>query len=365
MKVLIVSNTAWSILKFRLGLVLALQQAGWEVTALAPADGYTASLPCEFIPLEFTRSGTDPFGDLRLLRRLRVLYREMAPAVVLHFTSKPNIYGSIAAGQLGIPSIANITGLGSAFLGAGPVAWIQGLLYRYALPFARGVFFQNPDDRLLFLQRGMVSPDKAALLPGSGIDLAEFSPRPAPSGGRFAFLMIARLIRDKGIHEYVEAARSLRARGIDVECRVVGFLDEGNPTGVKAGELEHWAEEGVLTFLGRRDDVREEIARAGCIVLPSYREGTPRSLLEAAAMARPIITTDVAGCRWVVEDGQTGMLCKAGNSRDLAEKMELLLRLAPAERERLGRNGRAKMEREFGEQIVVRKYLEALQKVIA
>jgi glycosyltransferase involved in cell wall biosynthesis len=227
------------------------------------------------------------------------------------------------------------------------------------------VFFQNPDDRLLFIRRGLVPPDKVELLPGSGIDLAEFSPRPAPSGDRFAFLMIARLIRDKGILEYVEAARSLRARGIDADFRVVGFLDDGNPTSVKAAELERWTEEGTISVLGRRDDVREEIARAGCVVLPSYREGTPRTLLEAAAMGRPVITTDVPGCREVVEDGQTGLLCRAGDSRDLAEKMELLLGMAPAERERLGRNGRAKMEREFGEQIVVDRYLGALRKVTA
>jgi glycosyltransferase involved in cell wall biosynthesis len=365
LKLLVVSNTAWSIRKFRLGLVRGLQSHGCDVTAVAPADTDTASLPCEFIPIQLDRSSTNPVEDLRLFGRLKSLYRLLAPDAILHFTSKPNIYGAVAAGRLGIPSIANITGLGSAFIGGGPVAEVQRQLYRYALRFPRVVFFQNPEDRQMFVRRGLVHPDRAELLPGSGIDLTEFSPRPGPHGGRFVFLMIARLILDKGIREYVEAARILLARGVDAECRVVGFIDERNPSGVKASEFQAWIDEGAITFLGRRNDVREEIARAGCVVLPSYREGTPRTLLEAAAMARPIVTTDVPGCREVVEDQQTGLLCRPGDSQDLAEKMDRLFRLSPAERVRLGRNGRAKMEREFNEQIVVARYLEALRKVVA
>jgi glycosyltransferase involved in cell wall biosynthesis len=195
------------------------------------------------------------------------------------------------------------------------------------------------------------------------VDLQAFTPRPLPSNERFAFLLIARLLRDKGIHEYVEAARRLKAGGADVECRLVGHLDSGNPSAVDEGSLARWTAEEVIEYRGARDDVREEIALADCVVLPSYREGTPHTLLEAAAMARPLIASDVPGCRQVVEDGVNGFLCRARDSADLAARMSRMLDTPEAERRAMGLRGRAKMQKEFDEGLVVRAYLEALREL--
>jgi glycosyltransferase involved in cell wall biosynthesis len=361
--VVLASNSAWSLLKFRLGLIRTLQDQGLRVIALAPRDGSEERLPCECFPIRVNRSGTNPLEDLALLRELRRQYRGLRPVAALHFTSKLNIYGALAARWLRIPSIGNITGLGSAFLGGGPVAWIQQRLYRFALSGVQRIFFQNPEDLRLFTGRRLADPSRSRLIPGSGVDLQAFSPRPLPPNERFVFLLIARLLRDKGIHEYVEAARRLKAGGADVECRLVGHLDSGNPSAVDEGSLARWTAEGVIEYRGARDDVREEIALADCVVLPSYREGTPHTLLEAAAMARPLIASDVPGCRQVVEDGVNGFLCRARDSADLAARMSRMLDTPEAERRAMGSRGRAKMQKEFDEGLVVRAYLEALREL--
>lgn len=358
--VLVVANTAWSIFNFRSGLLEALRAAGYRVTAVAPEDGYESCLPCEFTPVRLNRKSINPFEDLRFAGELRRIYRRLRPFAVLHFTSKVNIYGTLAARGLGVRCIDNISGLGSAFLGGGLVAGIQKLLYRLSLRHAYRVFFQNPDDADHFVRRRLVFPSRIGLLPGSGINLQRFRPRPKPPAVPFNFLLIARLLRDKGIYEYVEAARSLKARYPAVEFRLVGFHDDLNPSAVRREEMERWVREGAVNFLGRREDVRGVIAEADCVVLPSYREGTPRTLLEAAGMARPIVTTDVPGCRQVVEDGVTGFLCQVRDAADLADKMEAMIHLDPADRERMGLRGRRKMEREYDETLVTRRYLEAL-----
>ncbi len=362
--IVIASNTSWSILNFRLGLIEALAGEGFDVAALAPADAHTPRLPCRSVSIRMDRGGKNPFSDLLFLHRLKCAYRSLQPTAILHFTPKINIYGSIAAHGLGIPGIVNITGLGTGFLGGGPVALVQQELYRFALRFPDTVFFQNADDHRLFLDRRLVEAQQAELLPGSGIDLDRFAPCESASGRRFAFLMIARLMRDKGIYEYIEAARILKQAGLPADFRVIGYLDEGNPTSVSRGELECWIGEGTIEYLGRRNDVRDEIARADCVVLPSYREGTPRSLLEAAAMARPLITTRAPGCREVVEDGLTGYLCGVRDGTDLAEKMKAMVGLSCQERHEMGARGRAKMERSYDEKIVIRKYIAALRRIV-
>ena len=368
MKILISVNTAWNLVNFRSGLIGALVAQGHEVIAAAPDDVYAprlAAMGCRFVPLPMHNGGTHPGRDALLLwRYLRLLARER-PDVYLGYTVKPNVYGSLAARWLRIPVINNIAGLGAVFIKGGWLVRLVRWLYRMALAHSAKVFFQNRDDRQLFVAGGLVRSEVTELLPGSGIDLTKFAVTPLAAingaAGKFRFLLIARMLVDKGVGEYVEAARLLRQRYPQLECCLLGFVDVQNPAAVSRAQMDAWVSQGYVKYLGVSDDVRTEIAAADCIVLPSYREGTPRTLLEAAAMGRPVIATDAVGCRDVVDDGQNGYLCKVRDAADLAEKMERMLNLTPEQRQQMGLYGRLKMGREFDERIVIEKYLDAIR----
>jgi glycosyltransferase involved in cell wall biosynthesis len=370
MKIIICLNTAWNLLNFRAGLIRALVAAGHEVVAVAPDDKYAASLNalgCRFVPLHMENGGTNPAQDALLTWRFVRLFARERPDVYLGYTVKPNVYGSLAAHMLRIPVINNIAGLGAVFIKDGWLVRVVRWLYRMALKRSAKVFFQNDDDRQLFISGGLVRAEVTELLPGSGIDLNRFTPAATTAvhdvNTKFRFLLIARMLRDKGVGEYVEAARLLRQRWPQAEFCLLGFVDVQNPSAISRAEMDAWVAEGVVNYLGVSDDVRAQIATADCVVLPSYREGTPRTLLEAAAMARPIITTDAVGCREVVDDGVNGYLCRVRSAADLAEKMEQILLLSPDQRSEMGQRGRAKMEAEFDEQIVIKKYLTAISEI--
>jgi len=366
-KVMIVLNAAWNLVNFRSGLIRALVAEGYEVVAVAPTDKYAEELPalgCRFIPLPMDNKGTHPGRDLLLLARFVRLLLVEKPDVYLGYTVKPNVYGSIAAHALGIPVINNIAGLGTVFIKGGWLNRVVRGLYRLALSRSATVFFQNGDDREMFVSGGLVKAAVTDRLPGSGVDLIRFGPVPLPNGSPLRFLLIARMLKDKGVVEYVEAARTLRVRGIDAEFCLLGFLDVQNPTAISRAQMDAWVGEGCVRYLGVSDDVGSEIARADCVVLPSYREGTPRSLLEAAAMARPIVTTDSVGCRDVVDDGVSGYLCQPRDADDLAEKMARIAALSPESRTAMGASGRAKVMREFDERIVIGKYLDAIERAL-
>lgn len=365
---MIALNTAWNLVNFRTGLIQALVSQGYEVIAVAPDDEYASKLSalgCRYIPLSMGNKGTHPGRDLLLLWRFLRLMRKERPDVYLGYTVKPNIYGSLSAHALGIPVINNVAGLGTVFIKGG---WLNQLvrgLYRVALSRSRKVFFQNEDDRQMFIRNGLVVESVADRLPGSGIDLEKFVPLPLPGESRVRFLLIARMLWDKGVGEFVDAARILKQRGLGADFCLLGFLDVQNPAAISRSQMEEWVAEGVVRYLGVSDDVREEIAQADCIVLPSfYREGTPRTLLEASAMGRPIVTTDSVGCRDVVDDGVNGFLCRPRDSSDLADKLTRVFAMFPAAREAMGRRGREKVEREFDEQIVIDKYLDAIASIL-
>jgi len=371
MKVIICLNTAWNLVNFRAGLICALVAAGHEVVAVAPDDKYAAGLNvlgCRFIPFHMENGGTNPVQDALLTWRFVRLFARERPDVYLGYTVKPNVYGSLAAHMFRIPVINNIAGLGAVFIKGGWLVRLVQWLYRMALKRSAKVFFQNDDDRQLFINGGLVRAEVTDLLPGSGIDLKIFTPVPAPLGpnisSTFRFLLIARMMRDKGVCEYVAAAKSLRQRWPLAEFCLLGFVDVQNPAAISRAEMDAWVAEGVVNYLGVSDDVRIQISTADCVVLPSYREGTPRTLLEAAAMACPIITTDAVGCREVVDDGVNGYLCKVRDAGHLADKMEKMLTLSPEQRSEMGRRGRAKMEAEFDEQIVIKKYLAAIERAV-
>ena len=312
--------------------------------------------------------GTNPLKDALLLWRFLLYFFKERPDDFLGYTVKPNVYGSLAAHMLRIPVINNIAGLGAAFIRGGTVMRIVSWLYRTALSRSDKIFFQNDDDRQLVVSRGLVRADMTALLPGSGIDLHRFTLAPLPvtsaQNKKIRFLLVARMLRDKGVGEFVEAARLLRQRWPQAEFCLLGFVDVKNPAAISREEMDDWVDEGIVNYLGESDDVRSQITAATCIVLPSYREGTPRSLLEAAAMGRPIITTDAVGCREVVDDGVNGYLCTVRDAADLAEKMERMLTLSHDQRAEMGKRGRAKMKAEFDEKIVIKKYLEAISTAI-
>jgi glycosyltransferase involved in cell wall biosynthesis len=334
--------------------------------------------------------GTHPGRDFGLFLRFLSLLRRERPAVFLGYTIKPNVYGGLAARLLGIAAINNVAGLGTAFVRDTWLTRVVEGLYGVGLSGAKKVFFQNDEDRALFLARRLVRPDVIERLPGSGVDTKRFAPElfpchPDPRHHRedgnvdsrirgnygdvglrpFRFLLSARLLWDKGVGEFVEAARQLLQEGVAAEFQLLGFLDVENRSAVARKNVEAWEREGLVRYLGTVDDVRPMIAQADCIVLPSYyREGVPRSLLEAASMAKPIITTDAVGCRDVVSDGVNGYLCRPRDAKDLARRMRQMMALSPEERRKMGLAGREKMTREFDENIVIGRYLETIQEIL-
>ena len=362
-KILISSNGAWNLANFRRPVIERLVAAGYEVVAAAPADGHERSLEAlgaRFSPLLMRAAGTSPVDDSRLLLQYITLLRAERPAYFLGFTAKPNIYGSLAARITGVPTIATISGLGSAFLKGGLLGRLVLGLYRAALAKAQAVVFQNADDRDLFVERHIARPDQARLVAGSGIDLDRFAPVPLPAGDGFTFLLIARLLRDKGIVEFVEAARQLRVDYPNARFQLLGGPGGDNPSAVPEADLARWAAESIVERLGVSDDVRPAIAAADCVVLPSYREGLPRSLLEGAAMGRPLIASDVPGCRDVVDHQVNGLLCEVRSAVSLAAAMRRMIDLPLGDRVAMGMAGRHKVAAEYDQRLVADFYLSEI-----
>ena len=362
--VFLISNTSWNIFNFRAALIRALIRAGHRVTAVAPEDEYSdrvRSLGCGYKPIPMDNAGTNPGKDLVLLFRFRQLFRQEKADIILTYTVKPNVYGTLAAWTVGVPTICNVTGLGTAFLRRNWLATIVSALYRFALHRACHVFFQNADHYEQFATTRLTPVARSSLIPGSGVNTEYFSP--CDQGYRerretFRFLLFGRLMLDKGVGEYVEAARELRTRYPKSEFWLMGFVDVANRSAIKMKDIQAWNAEGTIQFIPATDDVRPAIAECDCVVLPSYTEGMPRSLLEAGAMGKPMIATDVPGCRDVVKNGETGFLVRPRDSRDLADKMARLLVMPAEDRARMGQKARRRMVEEFDERIVLKRYLE-------
>ena len=364
--VIIAANAAWNLVNFRSGLIAALLADDYDVVAAAPPDpraqALLHALGARFAPVPIDSKGVSPARDLRTMLAFARLFRAERPLCMLGYTVKPNVYGSLAARACGVPVINNISGLGTAFIAKTWLTPVVERLYRVGLSHAHRVFFQNEDDLTLFIERRLVRRERTQVLPGSGIDLTAFSPQPLPvrEPGALVFLLIARMVRDKGVFEYVDAARRLRARHPGWVFRIVGFLDVENRTAIDRETVNRWVAEGVVDFAGPADDIRPRIAEADCVVLPSYREGTSRVLLEASAMARPLVATDVPGCREVVGDGVNGYLCRVRDADSLADALERMGELGETGRARMGAAGRAKVERDYDERIVIDAYFQAI-----
>lgn len=324
-----VAGFAESTVTFRGQLIQDLLVAGQDVVVVAPGLIESAASKVlremgarpEQIPMR--RAGTSPAGDLVYMLRLWRLMRRERPSYFLGYTIKPVIYGTLAAWLAGVPRrISLVTGLGYAFTAerSGPLVGLVRFLYRIALARSHMVIFQNPDDLALFKELGVLKEGRPAMVVnGSGIDVSKFRPTPPPVAP-LTFLMIARLIGDKGVREYVEAARLVKARHPAARFQLAGWIDD-NPGAISARELRQWQSDGTIEFLGRLEDVRPALGGCTVYVLPSYREGTPRTVLEAMAMGRAIITTDVPGCRQTTSDGDNGFLVPAQSITRLAETM--------------------------------------------
>jgi glycosyltransferase involved in cell wall biosynthesis len=368
MKIVMTVNAVWNIWNFRLPLVAALLADGHEVIVVAPRDDKAAALEemgCEIRNINMNVKGLNPLEDIQLLFQLLRIFQEIQPDVVLSFTIKNNIFGALAAKILRIPFVPNVTGLGTAFLSGRILERAAITLYWIAFHKLPIVFFQNDDDRHLFLNKKILTSRQAYLLPGSGIDLVRFSPVPYPENGEeTVFLLVARLLRDKGIQEYVEAARYVKVAYPKSRFQILGSIDSQNRSAIDLSSVEGWIQEGVIEYLGSVDDVQPVIAAADCVVLPSYREGAPRTLIEASALGRPLIATDVPGCRAVVDNETSGFLCEVRSSDSLSKACLRFLGLDIETRKEMGRAARAKMEREYNQEIVVEAYRAALKTLL-
>lgn len=339
MRFLIIASYPGSILKFRGALIKALQDKGFEMHIAAPEFGnhpedVTALMNLGYtlhdIPLQ--RTGTNPLKDAAALSSLRILMKKIKPTHVMGYTVKPVIYGTLAAWAARVPNrYALITGLGYAFQQVeetGHRSKLQKLihgLYKQALSKTSKVFFQNPDDLNLFKQLKLISPaTPTAVVNGSGVDISEYEVVPLPIAGdnttELRFLLIARLLGDKGVREYAQAAKRIKTKHPQTQFDLVGWIDD-NPDSIEQQELDNWIKDGTINFWGKLADVKPAIATSSIYVLPSYREGTPRTVLEAMAMGRPVITTDAPGCRETVTDGVNGFLVPVKSVDGLTEAM--------------------------------------------
>lgn len=363
MKVAIVINTSWNIYNYRLGLIKTLIEQGHQVCAIAPKDEFSDELTkvgCQYIPIEMDNWGTSPFKDIKLVADFYKIYKSLQPDVIFHYTIKPNIYGTVAGRLLKIPTISNVSGLGTVFMKETLITKLVKRMYKLAFRFPEKVFFQNEEDKEFFEAQNLVEKGRIEILPGSGVNTDYFAPNSPEKNGKFTFLMVSRLLYDKGVVEYVEATRQIQNNGKIVEFQILGGIDPGHVRGIPSENIDAWVEEGLVNYLGTAKDVRPYIEKADCIVLPSYREGTPRTLLEAASMEKPLLATDVPGCNNVVEDNINGYLCKAKDIDDLASKMKQMVKTSDEQLLKFGQNGRSMVKSRFDEKIVIQKYLETL-----
>lgn len=360
-RVLVLANSSWNLQHFRSGVIRELLRRGHSVTTVSPdSDGIKVdACPVRHRQCRMHRSSTNLLSECRTLYSVFRALLEEKPDVALLFTIKPNIYGSAMSRFMRFAAIPNVSGLGTSFLGSSRTRKIVMLLYKFAFSGAAKVFFQNGDDRSLFINSRMVRADQATIIPGSGVNLSEFQPAPLPNAPRF--LMIARILGDKGVREYLEAATLVKRLTPTASFSLIGELDPANPTALSEKQFHAALQGGAVNYLGSSPDVRPFIREASAIVLPSYREGLPRSLLEGAAMGRPLIGSDVPGCREVVRPDITGFLCEARSINSLAAAMERMARISHDHRARLGANARRMVEEEFDEEFVVQAYAHAIE----
>lgn len=340
-----VSYNTWTMYNFRLEVLKNFLEKGYGVLIIAEKDEYAGlliSLGCRFVPVDIKNRSLNPFNDLNLFFRLKNIYKTHRPDFIFHYVAKPNIYGTLAAGLLHIPSIAVITGLGHAFNKNNLLRVLMIEMYRFALYYASEVWCLNKDDAEFFIHHAMVSIQKLKVLSGEGINTAYFKPDLyiRKKSEPFTFLLSARLLKSKGILEYADAALILKRKSYYFNCYLLGAV-ENHPDAIDVDQINKWQQERGICYLGFTNDVRTYLSQADCFVYPSYyNEGVPRSLLEACSMELPVITTDNTGCKELVETGASGLLCKKKDRFELAAKMEEMLLMEEHRRIAMGKRGR-------------------------
>jgi glycosyltransferase involved in cell wall biosynthesis len=366
-KIALVANSAWSVYNFRMDLIRHLLLS-FEVLIIAPEDEFADELKqagCTYLDIRFNNRSENPLLDYSLYKSLKKIYLSEKPDFIFHYVIKPNIYGSLAAARCGIRSVAVITGLGYTFDRHNWLNRVVSFLYRIALKRANEVWFLNQEDAGVFVDRKLVSAKKIKILPGEGINTTHFYPqvnRPVARTKAFQFLMSTRLLKSKGVGIYVEAARMLKNKYLDIRFELIGFFEKNHPDSISELELRHWQKRGIIHYGGFARDVRPFLRQADCFVFPSfYHEGIPRCLLEAAAMEVPIITSLNTGCREVVQEGLNGFLCTPNNAVRLAARMEEMMALTSNQRSALGRNGRELVSKQFGIDRILAEYDRTLE----
>ena len=367
MLIIISINTSWNIYNFRLNLIKVLQNEGHEVIAIAPNDDYVSKLEVIGVTcyhVELYPKGTNPIKDLGLTYQYYKLFKKLKPDCVLSYTIKPNIYGNFAASLLNVPTINNISGLGTLFIKKSIATHIGKLLYKLSLSSSYHVFFQNNDDILLFASNKLVSAKIASVIPGSGVNVKKFDcDRITNSGSKFLF--VGRLLSDKGVFEYLDAAVSVLKTHPSKEFLLVGEMGSNNLTALSSNQIKNYTENyPQIKYLGKTDDIVTLLKSVDVMVLPSYREGLSKSLIEAAAMQLPIITTNVPGCRDVVQHKFNGFLCEVKSKNSLEKEIYRMISLTEKERLEFGINGREKVVNEFSGEIVNKIYIDKINKII-
>ena len=360
--VLILTNSINGLHSFRKEVMKAIVDNGYKVVIsvpeLTPKADYFREIGCDVVLTCFNRRGMNPVSDIKQVLAYRKLMKHLKPVAVLTYTIKPNIYGGIAARICHVPQLANITGLGDAIENGG---WLQKLtvgLYKIGLGKAKQVFFQNETNRSFCIQKG-VARASSILIPGSGVNLQHHTYQEYPTNnGTIRFLFIGRLLKDKGIDELLDTAKFVRSKYSHTEFQIVGSVD-----GDYKKQVDEMTEAGVIRFLGRQEDVRPFIGAVHCTIMPSYHEGMSNVNLESAANGRPVITTNVPGCRETIEDGKTGFLCEAKNADSLINAVERFITLSYEQKKSMGKKARKKMELEFDRNIVVRAYLDEIKNI--
>ena len=321
----------------------------------------------EFCEIDIKNYGTNPFEEVKLLNQLIKLYKSIKPDIVFHYTIKPNIYGSIAAAYCKIPSIIITTGLGHLFEFKNiTIRWITFFLYRIACILAKEVWFLNSNDQDVFVYKRIVKKSRTRILNSEGINTEWFKPGKAKKNSNNpSFLFAGRLLKDKGIIEFIEAARVIRKKYPAVKFYVLGFVDQSNPNSISYDELRLHQQEKTIKYLGETSDVRPFLYKTSCLVFPSfYREGMSRILMEAASMETPIITTDNVGCRDIVEHNLNGFICKPQSTASLVDSLEKFIHLDIRDKMEMGKFGRKKMIKEFDEQLVLTTYDAAIHDIL-
>lgn len=371
--IVFVANVSRDLYNFRLGLMRTLKKNGFNVICIAPKDNYSQRFEDEgftFINSKLLdRKEKNPLKNLLIILELYKIFRRIQPELVILYTIKPVIFGNIASRLARIKSISVLTGLGSFFVKENIYQKIIKLLYKFSLRFSERVFFLNKDDRDFFIKNRITNLSKSVLINGEGINtdyfFPDYSSKPMNrDSDKTTFLLISRLLWDKGIGEFIESARLVKEKYPNTEFWLLGPLDTANPTAIPYETIKIWEEENLIKYLGTTDDVRPFISQSDAVVLPSYREGLPRSLLEAISMGKPVITTDVPGCKVVVENGKNGFLVPPKDSKALAESLIKFIELSREEKEKMGRYGRDKALKEFDERIVIEKYIEVIGGII-